>query len=250
MPPLTKERWEAVANQFQERANFPHCLGAVDGKHIEIVNPVGSLYFNYKGYSSVVLMAVADADYQFLFADVGSYGKDHDSTIFRRTSLWQAIENDTIELPEPKPISESREKVVPYFLIGDDAFAMHKHLLKPYGGHGLSLKQRIFNYRICRARRFVECTFGILSNKFRIFHRPINLDPAFATVVIEACVVLHNFIRVRDGYNIEDTTCVVGLQDLNQGNVTGQTGPVGIRNELAEYFLTDEGALSWQLSKV
>lgn len=63
-------------------------------------------------------------------------------------------------------------------------------------------------------------------------------------------MVLHNFITVRDGYNIQDTTCIVGLQDLNQGNVMGWAGPVGIQNELAEYFLTDEGALSWQLSKV
>lgn len=38
-PPLTKERWEEIALQFEKRANFPHCLGAEDGKHITIINP-------------------------------------------------------------------------------------------------------------------------------------------------------------------------------------------------------------------
>lgn len=77
-----------IALQFGKCANFPHCLRAVDGKHIEIINSLGSMYFNYKGYLSVVLMAVADADYWFVYVYIGGYSKDCNSTIFQQCTLW------------------------------------------------------------------------------------------------------------------------------------------------------------------
>ena len=248
IPPPTKERWEEISKKFEARANFPHCLGAVDGKHIELVNPLGSMYFNYEGFSSIVLMAVADCDYRFVYVDIGGYGKDHDSTIFQRTSLWRGIQDKTIELPADEKLSGS-DKLVPYFLIGDEAFPIHKNLLRPYGGSNLSIKKRVYNYRLCRARRHVECTFGILSNKWRIFHRPINLNPEFATVITKACVVLHNFVRDRDGYQFEDTLTVTGLQDSASSKEMVCGGVQCIRDQMADYFM-NEGAVNWQLSKI
>jgi hypothetical protein len=68
-------------------------VGAVDGKLIRIEKPGrnGSLYFNYNHYCSVVLLAVADSNLRFVYADAGSYGKDSDASIFRNSSLWQKI---------------------------------------------------------------------------------------------------------------------------------------------------------------
>ena len=37
--PKTPQEWREVAHQFQERWNFPHAIGALDGKHIRIRNP-------------------------------------------------------------------------------------------------------------------------------------------------------------------------------------------------------------------
>jgi hypothetical protein len=36
-----------------------------------------------------VLLAVADSNFHFVYADAGSYGKDSDASIFRNSSLWQ-----------------------------------------------------------------------------------------------------------------------------------------------------------------
>ncbi|CAH1969361.1 unnamed protein product [Acanthoscelides obtectus] len=250
IPKLTKERFESVAAGFKKRANFFHCIGAVDGKHIRIVKPEfsGSLYYNYKSYFSVVLMAVADSNYRFIYVDVGAYGSECDSSIFKESSLWKSIQKKSLELPSAKPLSGSEASNVPYFLIGDEAFGLNINLLRPFGGKELSQKKRIFNYRLSRARRYVECSN---SNKWRILHRSLNVNTDFAVSIVKACVVLHNFVRERDGYNFEDTMTVVGMNDLPaQANMQGGRAANNIRNVLSDYFLTEVGKVSWQLSKI
>jgi len=83
MPELRKAEWLEIAKVYVKKANFPNCLGAIDGKHIRIKKPRKSEYFNYKNYFSVVLMAVVDANYKFLVVDIGAYGKGSDSVVFR-----------------------------------------------------------------------------------------------------------------------------------------------------------------------
>jgi len=60
----------------------------------------------------------------------------------------------------------------------------------------------------------VECAFGILSNKWRIFQRPLNVSSDCAVDIVKACVVLQNFVREKDGYKIEDAMTVTGLEDV------------------------------------
>lgn len=84
--PRTPEEWENVAAGFQEGWQFPNCLGAIDRKHVNVRSPQlsGSMYFNYKGTFSIVLMAVVDADYRFLYVDAGTQGrvsKEHNEAV-------------------------------------------------------------------------------------------------------------------------------------------------------------------------
>lgn len=81
---------------------------------------------------------------------------------------------------------------------------MHEHIMRNYGGHNLSTKQKIFNYRLCKARKYVECAFGILTNKWRLYYTPLNLSKETAIEVIKATVVLHNIVRDMDGYRPDD----------------------------------------------
>jgi hypothetical protein len=74
------------------------------------------------------------------------------------------------------------------------------------------LKKSVYNYRLCRARRYVECAFGILSSKWRIFQRPLNVSP-----IVNACVVLYNFVRETDGYKVEDAITETGLEHVPNG---------------------------------
>lgn len=77
LPSMNQEQWSHVAKEFLEKWQFPNCLGAVDGKHIKIKAPFrsGTNYFCYKKFFSIVLMAACDANYRFVWVDIGQYGK-------------------------------------------------------------------------------------------------------------------------------------------------------------------------------
>ncbi|XP_046987885.1 protein ALP1-like [Schistocerca americana] len=154
-PDLSKDLWLTSAEGFHKRANFPHCVGAVDGKRIRIVKPTssGSLYYHYKNYFSILLLAVCDSTYKFLFIDVGACGKSSDSTVFRNTVLNNKLQDGTLDLPAPKQLSLSFERPMPFMLVGDEGFGLSKFILRPYGGKYLDNKKHVVNYRLCRARR-------------------------------------------------------------------------------------------------
>ena len=151
--PSTDEEWLSLSKQFQERWNFPNCLGAIDGKHIVMVQPShsGSHYRNYKGSDSIVLLAVVGPNYEFLYADVGANGRMSDGGIWNRCRmkecLQQAANENTLNIPAPAPLP-GRHSVVPYVLVGDDAFGLTEYLMKPFPKTQLgSADHRIYNYR-------------------------------------------------------------------------------------------------------
>jgi hypothetical protein len=94
--PHTENEWLQVSTEYDRKWNFPHCLGVMDGKHVALQDPTNSAsdYFNYKVFLSIVLLALVDADYCFLYADVGCQGRISDGGVFRNTILFQKIESN------------------------------------------------------------------------------------------------------------------------------------------------------------
>ncbi|CAK1592530.1 unnamed protein product [Parnassius mnemosyne] len=251
LPQPTKENWLKIAKDFHLRANFPNCIGAVDGKHVRIIKPYnsGSLCYNYKHFFSVILLAICDSDYKFIHIDVGSYGKDCDSTIFTNSTFYQKLMNNDLQIPEPKPISSTNPIPVPFVIVGDEAFGQTDKIMRPFGGSNLTTKKKIFNYRLSRARRHIECLFGILANKWQIFHRPINVNLDLVSCIIKTCCALHNYVRERDGYKFEDTLSIPGFEEVPNGFQRATRRGASYRDVFADYFTT-EGQLSWQMSSI
>ena len=61
--PENEQKWRFIAQEFEEKWNFPNAIGAIDGKHVVIQAPhsSGSSYFNYKKTHSIVLMGIWNA---------------------------------------------------------------------------------------------------------------------------------------------------------------------------------------------
>ena len=153
-----------------------------------------------------------------------------------------------LELPSERPLSGTDGPNVPYFFVGDLGFALNRNILLRFCGSNLSVKKRVYSYRLCRARRYVECAFGIFSNKWRIFQWPLNVSPDCAVDIVKACVVLRNFVRERDGCKFEDALTVSCLEDISDGqSVRGWLTANSVMNKVADHFLTDVGAASWQM---
>ena len=96
--PTTPEEWLEKARAFEETWNVPHALGAMDGKHIDMRCPYnsGTEFYNYKGFYSILLFALVDADYQYLWIDVGTNGCCSDAQLFNRSDLKACIDDGTI----------------------------------------------------------------------------------------------------------------------------------------------------------
>ncbi|KFM78308.1 hypothetical protein X975_12552, partial [Stegodyphus mimosarum] len=106
------------------------------------------------------------------------------------------LQNNLLDLPSPTPLIPGSEPVN-YFMVADEAFPLKRYLMRPYPGRKISHQQRIFNYRLSRARRVVENAFGILLNRFRIMIQPIQLPPVTVDKIVSVCCCLHNFLRER-----------------------------------------------------
>lgn len=249
IPMPTRSMWLQKADDFYANSQFPNCIGAIDGKHVRLINPrkSGSLHYNYKKYSSIVLLAVADANYCFTSVDVGAYGREGDSQIFKRSNLGIRLTNNTLDIPEDRTLpNSSNNEPLPFVLLGDEAFGLQNNLMRPYPiNSGLDTNKKVFNYRLSRARRFVECTFGIFSHKWRIFQNPLLVQPDFAIDIIKAACVLHNFVRKRDGYKYEHTL-VNAMPTTSRLSNTRSCRALWIRNKFSEYFTSAAGSLPWQ----
>ena len=159
--PSTEHKWKQIAKGFELNWNFPNCVGAIDGKHVVMQAPqrAGSVFYNYKGTHSIVLVAVVNSDYGFTMVDIGEAGRQSDGGVFANGQIGYALNNDLLNLPPPRKISQESNKHFPYVFVGDEAFPLKPYLIKPYPRGSIGINERIANYRISRTRRVVENSF-------------------------------------------------------------------------------------------
>ena len=96
-----EDDWLHISEQFEEIWNMLHTIGCIDGKHIRIECPKlsGTLYYNYKGFFSMVLQAISDANYCFTLFDLGQYGSNNDSGVLANPKMGQMFVDDLLHVP-------------------------------------------------------------------------------------------------------------------------------------------------------
>jgi len=270
MPPIDVDSLKKTAQEFQQRWNLPHCVGALDGRHCRIIKPpgTGTLYYNYKNFFSVVLFGLADANMRFLWCNVGANGSASDGQIFQGSSLGGALEDGDFPMPaaERMPGCPDTAPALPYFIVGDDAFPLRTWMQKPYPRSQesrLSIPERVYNYRISRARRIVESAFGILATRFHCLWRTmLQRKKAPKESIVLCCVMLHNLLRTQHPSSgpqpdaegrLDETTF-----NLHECAEYGEEGRPGhnyprdakeLRRHLVDYF-THEGRVPFQESRI
>ena len=180
--------------------------------------------------------------------------------MYNRSPLRKRLERNTLGLPAPDPLPGD-DRVTPYFFVGDDAFPLNTWLMKPYPMRSLTPTQRIFNYRLSRARRVVENAFGITANRWRCMLTTMQQEPTTVVTIVKGCLTLHNIIRRRnplqpgevdqedadgnivagawrDGAQLTDNRNLVGNQTTRVAKVQ--------RNNLCDYYNNPVGSVPWQ----
>ena len=223
---------------------MPHTIGCIDREHVRIECPKLSrtLYYNYKGFYSLVLMAVCDANYCFSLIDIGQYGSNNDSGVLAASKMGQLFEDNEMNLLSSSKISESDDFDFTYFLLGDEIFLL----------------------RHSRARGCIENAFRILSARWRIFQKKIRATVKHFESYTLACLALRNYLcqTKNAGYSPSGfADSPFEWQSLNNRNNAFEDlsrtygsrvarEALEIRSELKCYMNSQEGSLPWQVDYI
>ena len=184
-----------------------------------------------------------------------------------------AFEMNSVNVPQSREINTSTGNV-PYFLVEDEIFPLKTWLMRPYPGSNLSNEEnKIYNYRHSRARRVIENTFGILSSRWRIFHKPIKATVENVEKYTLACLALHNYLRQTDNsmytpHGFVDSENSNGeikegewrsikekgttaFRDLNPVRGSRYTNDaMKVRETLKDYVNSEVGSVLWQINYI
>jgi len=98
-------------------------------------------------------MGLVDADYKFIWVDIGAQGSASDAQIWNECELKDAIKAGTIRFPDADPLpGDDNEHTMPYFVIGDDAFALRTWLMKSFSRCPMEHDERISKYIDCQGQ--------------------------------------------------------------------------------------------------
>ena len=104
-------------DKFYEMAEFPGMVGCVDGTHIRIQSPSEQEYeyVNRKGYRSLNVQLICDADCRIINCVIKWLGSTHNSRILKESAIFREFE-------------EGQHKGI---ILGDSGYALKGWLMTP-----------------------------------------------------------------------------------------------------------------------
>jgi DDE superfamily endonuclease len=187
--------------KMSKRAGLPQAALAVDGCHIPITAPKENPedYFNRKGFYSINMQGVVDADARFRSVQVNLPGRTHDAKAWSVSDAKKVIEQN---FSRSEYVVEVEGRRIKPYVLGDSAYPGSEHLLKPYlQSSANGTDKRRFNLRHCRSRQIVEQAFGILKCMWRLLLRTQEVHKQeILQLLVLTCCTLHNMCvedRVR-----------------------------------------------------
>ena len=271
-PPCSANDWINISKEFNDLWNFPHAVGATDGKHVTIECPSKSetLFYNYKNFYSIVLLAICDAKYNFILFAIGQYGRNNNYGVLSKSTIGKQWESKSLNFSEPATLKGCEYDPLTYILLGDEAVPLKECMMRPFPGQ-LDENEKIFNYRHLRGRRVVENSFGILIDSWRILEKPIKATVENVEWYLLAKMPLHDYWRQTENASY----CPTGYVDCESSSRTIKPGEwrnlvdkdIGclrelpnvrgsrsrqdllvVRDGIKNYFKIEQGQVDWQYS--
>ena len=142
---------------------------------------------------------------------------------------------------EPLP---SQHENLPYVFVADDAFALSANIMKPFPGvHRKGSAERIFNYRLSRARRTVENVFGIMAAVFnRVFRKSEHSPSSYSTPGTFDSEENGEFRPGTWRRNQDESFSFAPLQRHPR---KASRNAREVRQKFSEYFQSNDGSLPW-----
>ncbi|XP_069622611.1 uncharacterized protein [Ranitomeya imitator] len=251
MPETTEQQWLQIVEGFYANSQFPNCLGALGGKRIRVKWPplCAPQYHNSELFFSVLVLGLVDSNYRFITISIQSCESSNDSQISTTSIMGQQLLVNPRAIPQPRVLLGSSGPPAPFVIVADEAFDMSNHVLRPFSCRGMDNRRRIYNCRLTKARKYVEYGFGLLFAKWQLLSSAIQLDEPNVTSVIQACVILHNFVRMNDTSldQVMEVPESFTLPNVIQDHSARlKDSGLKVRNQYADYFMTPEGRVPWQ----
>ena len=181
-----------VVSEFKRKWGIPQCIGAIDGCHISAPVDNHTDYYNHKGWYSMILQGVVDANYCFTDIYVGWPGSVHDARVFAHSPIYKQITEQELLPGNRTMLMNSIE--VPLYLIGDSAYPIQTWLMKPFphNTQNLTNEKKTYNYRLSRARIVVENAYGRLKARWRRLMKRNDMHIKHIPNIIATACILHN----------------------------------------------------------
>ncbi|XP_031327365.1 putative nuclease HARBI1 [Photinus pyralis] len=214
--PDTVEEMAIIKQGFYAIARFPRVIGAIDCTHIRIQNPGGEHAENFrnrKGFFSINVQAVCDANYKIRNIVCRWPGASHDSHIFRNSTIRMKFENNEMENS---------------ILLGDSGYPLCHYLITPIN-NPTNPAEHYFNECQIGTRTIIERTFGIWKRKFPILSLGLRNKLPMCQDIIVATAIIHNIAR--------DQNEAMELDDIEIDQDNNVIAPVNVENNARQPYI-------------
>lgn len=245
IPTPHKRQWEGNEEVFRNKYNFPNCVGVLAGRHVMTERPpaTGSQYFNYRKSFSTILLALIDPNYKFMVIDIQDFGKiASDNIIFTNSELGRKFLRHNMDFPDDKPLPGTSTPM-PHVIVADEAFPLSRNIMRSFP-RGQALRdetKKIYNSRLNHVKEVSEKCFDLMTKRFRVYERKLNIQPENLDKVIAATCSLHNFLsdqtslkQLSEEANPPFVRSIEILAKTGGGGFTGES--LAVRNDFKKYF--------------
>lgn len=179
--PSNSDKLNDVRRKFYQIALFPGVIGAIDCTHVQILCPPGptaELFRNRKGFFSINVQVIGDAELVIRNIVARWPGSTHDARIFDNSSIGCQLSNT----------NEGG------YLLGDSGYPCRTYLLTPFSNPKDSSERR-FNFAHAKTQTTVERLFGVWKRRFPCVAAGLRTKLETSLAVIIATTMFHNFAR-------------------------------------------------------